>query len=249
MRLLKGYRGLALGLLVAGTGAVVVGALHPSHAWALWLTSVGGAVVGASIASLFARLSAEELFVFIRRVLKDTLGARLLSDEEAVRPYRRRWYQYCVSQKAGRMAWKCLVLDFSKSSGVGRLTTRLSTEGTDGQRFTYDVEAAVRNERFLIFAAPERGREPVALDVLPLMGLDFMGKHAGLSFVQTWDGNHAIVPILMADRPLHSISTQGEVPEELWPAFDEEWRRAAGAIRPLIPFAGRPEGIAAPNAP
>lgn len=242
MQLLKGYRGLALGLLTASAALVCVGALHPSRTWSLLLTSVGSAFLGASIASVFGRLGAEELLRYIKSLLNKAFAPKFTSEESAVVQYRRRWYTYNISQKNGAFCWRCIILDFTRSKVADRLATDIQLTDRRGQPHRYYVEAGIRDVRFIVFYHPEKGREPVGMDIVPLMGLEFLGNHSGISIVQAWDGNHSIIPVIFSPGPLYGVNSNGDIPEELSKKFDDEWRKGMRLVGPILPLTTRTEG-------
>ena len=242
MRVLEGYRGLALGLLTASVALVSVGALHPSRMWSVLLTSIGSAFLGASIASVFARLGAEDLLRSIRSTLNKVFAPKFTSDEKLVQQYRRRWYTYNISQKDGVFCWRCVIIDFSRSTAHDRLATDIQLADRWGKPHRYSVEAGVRDGRFIVFYHPERGCEPVGMDILPLMGLDFLGVHSGMGVIQAWDGNHSVVPVIFSPTSLHGVNSNGDILPELAKDFDDEWLTGMKLISPIFPLATRTDG-------
>ncbi len=239
MKIIKGYFGLALGLFMAGIVAIIAGGSHPSDQWSLWLTSTGGAVLGASVGAFLGAVSAQDILL----VLKQSFHGRFTSPEPSIRYYRKKWYNYNVGKKGGRLYWRCSIVDFSCSVGIGKLTTNVSYEGKDGQIYHYTCEAGIRGSRFVVFTFPAPpSQEAVCVCIYARMGMQYLGYYSGLSFLQTWDDTDDVMPVLMSPIPLHGVMKAGDICGELAASFDETWLQGMVKGNSFVPLVTRPGG-------
>jgi|SRR5215203_700663 len=113
--MLSSYKGVFLGLLIAGVTLVALGYAID----VMSLSSTGGALFGASLGVFVGRLSPEDLKQLVREGVKDSF----VSDEEQLGGYRINWHLYHLTQMDGKWLWRHTCIDFSKSQTPGRLTS------------------------------------------------------------------------------------------------------------------------------
>lgn len=239
----KEYKGLATGIFVAGLVAVIAGASNPNEVWSIWLTSLGSAAAGASIGSFFLRLSAEDLSNDVKEALKQSVRSRFLSEEKFTDEYKKKWYHYNVSQNNGKFSWKCAFLDYSNCPIEGGMSASIKFADKLNQIHKYRVESAFRGERLISFFHTPTGLESIAAEIIPFLGHAFKDYYAGISFMQTWDGNHSLIPILMSETPLFGVRSEGFIPEELYDKFDDAWIKGMDEAGPIFPMPSLQRGI------
>lgn len=224
--------------MVAGVVAIIAGASTPSASWSLWLTSIGGAAVGATIGSFFVRLSSEDLVEHVKTTLGKTISSTFTSNDSEIKPIKKKWYHYNVSQKDGEFRWRCAILDFSKDPSIGSLNTLIRFSDKAGKAHEYRVEAALRGERLISFYYPPSGNESIAVEIIPFVGHSFEHFHVGVTFHQTWDSNHALAAIIISENPLLGIKVEGDVPELHDKELSEMWLQGMEKVAPLIKLPG-----------
>jgi len=237
------YKGLSSGIFISGVTAIIAGAVNPNASWALWLTSLGSAAVGATIGSFFLRLSAKDILQHVKHVLTKTANARFISDVEFTDAYKKKWYHYNVSQNNRKLTWKCAHLDYRSSPVEGGLSAVIHFEDKVGKIHKYRVESAFRGERLISFYHAPAGLESVAVEIIPFMGHAFKDYYSGIAFMQTWDGTHSLIPILISEKPLFDVKAEGHIPDEKNELFDNAWIAGMDCIDSVFPLPSKQRGV------
>lgn len=179
----------------------------------------------------------------MKQTLLDTLSSRFTSPDNTSDAYKKKWYHYGVSQKNGKHTWMCTVIDFSASAVIGGLTTSARYSDKAGNIHIYKIEAAFRGERLVSFYSPPIGHESIAVEIMPFMGNAFQHYYAGVAFLQTCDGNHSLIPVLMSEQPMFDVQSAGDAEESLNDKFNEAWISGFKNINPLLPLPGKNNGV------
>jgi hypothetical protein len=87
----------------------------------------------------------------------------------------------------------------------------------------YEIAAGLIDERFFIFVKNPASYEPTIIEVYPHMGILGFGVHAGVGFMQTWDGPHFVTRCMFSPASLLDIKEEGDVPERLGSDLDKLW--------------------------
>jgi len=112
-----------------------------------------------------------------------------------------------------------------------------------GKVHKYRVESAFRGERLVSFFHAPTGHESIAAEIMPFMGHAFKDYYAGLSLMQTWDGTHSLIPILMSESPLFGAKAEGHIAEDKNSLFDDAWITGMDGIDSIFPMPSRQRGI------
>lgn len=155
---------------------------------------VGGAVSRIDYVALTNRLE---------QSVAGALLAQFRSDEQRLRYYRRPWHEYRLPRMDGRWCWRYHVIDLRSPTPPGTIYGRATSTGIDSDyKREYIYEGGCRDQRFLLLGRPTNGTEPSSIMIMPFMGDSFRRVHAGFRLLQTWDGDHAVVPVIMTEKPL-----------------------------------------------
>ena len=238
--MLTGYRGLFVGLLIAGLAFVAFGGVIVRPISDV-LIAVGGALVGTSLGSFVGDLSnqaheerlkghEETLNKLVREGVKDSF----VSDDKTIDPYRIKWHLYHVTKMKGSFVWRKATLDFTKSRTPGRLASRLYLLDSSGNQRFYTVEAGIRDKHFIVFLDSETSPEPVATYVFPFVGIN-APSYYGVMFLETWDRSPAITSAIISSKVLHGHGKDGDLPYEICRRLDREWRADIPDQVPVLP--------------
>lgn len=213
---LRGYTGFFVGLLLVGIAIVCWGATAEEwNALSKILVSFGGALLGASLASLVGALGDVDFRSELLRLLRDSFSAGMVSKEDDINPYRRIFHFYHVTQIKEKTVWRYNLIDFSRQYTPGKLTTTVDELDTHGKATRYKLQAGVADERFIVFRKPVVGKESVEIQLYPFFGERFHAFHCGLSLKQSWDGTHLLTPCIMSPEPIECWQQEGTVEDEV----------------------------------
>ena len=231
-RVLRGYVGLLVGLALTGLVAVGWGVQIDS----VFLTSVGGAVFGAALGVVVAELNSRSALADVRALVAIGQEPELASREADIGPYRQVWHHYHRTMIDGELVWRYRQYDLRESRFPGRLITEVVARDDHGNEFPYDVRAAVRGQRFVMFETARSGSEPVVVEVYPSMGLDFMGAHSGIGVIQAWSGDNLLTACIMSKHRVIDWETEGNVATTMNDALNAAWRRGFHQMNALPAF-------------
>jgi len=235
-KMLSGWRGLFIGLSIAGPTLVVLG-------WfidVMFLSSMGGALFGASLGVIVGRFSTEDLTEDLKQLVREGVKDSFVSDEEQLGSYRKNWHLYHVTQMDGKWCWRHTRIDFSNSKTPGRLTSETFLLNQAGNPKYYTVEAGIRDSRFILFLKAKGAyKEPTLTYVFPRAGEGVDDSHLGVVFLVSWDGKHVISRTIVSSYPLEGHTEMGTLPADKARKIDQQWwERAWPSIPP--PFAKIP---------
>lgn len=234
---------LSWAIMLSGVTAVIAGGANPSEKWSVWLTSIGSAAIGATMGAFFIRLGAEDLIEHTKKLLTSSLSSKFVSDTEIDDMYKKHWYRYSVGQKNGIFQWGVRKIDFNKCDTIKGIKTSIKFSDKNNNTHVYHIEAAFRGERLISFSYPPFGNESVGVEVIPFMKNSFENVQAGLSFIQTWDSNHTITPVLMCNTPLFGIKKEGVIPEKFQQELSKLWIVNIEKSSPIFPLPKIQDGI------
>lgn len=230
------YTPALIAIAVAGLSIIGAGALSQNPQLAIFLSSLGGAVFGASFSGVVSNLSESVLTGNILDILRETLSSKILSDENNLPRYRKRWFHYELSQRRkGRLYWAATIYDFCNTNLQGKLASTITWYDNNGKDQQYRIEGAVRDSRVLFFIKALASDEPIAIEIFPFMGETFRTTHCGFWLMVTWDGNNTLMPTIISDQPLFGVRKAGPVPDDLSDAFYDEWRAGFKQIHNFLP--------------
>ncbi|MEM7048302.1 MAG: hypothetical protein AAF604_01525 [Acidobacteriota bacterium] len=188
------------------------------------LTSLGGALLGTSIASLLGVASRYDLTERVTSLLEETQRPSFTSDNAKLKDHRRKLHRYHASKQNGSFIWQYDILDFTSSKDPGRLRTDVTIGHARGANKTYAVEGGFRDRRFVSFQKATIGDEETSVGVYPDLGKSFLDKHVGLVFKETWDGTPMLAPSIISNEPIEPSLPEGIVSAELGLRLDRIWR-------------------------
>lgn len=233
--LLRGYRGIVTGIIFVGLVLIIWGATNQNSDWSLILSSVGGAIFGASLSLLLADISGKDAVNETKNILSSYLNNDLSSLEESIKIYRTKWHHYHVTKMNDRYIWRHRIYDFSCYDIPGQLKAEIVAKDKRGYDHSYIVKAGVRDQRFFFFEKAAVGSEPTIIEVYPSMGLELQGVHCGLGFMRTWDGNDVAFPCMMSRNPVIEFFEENDIPEQFFDDLDLLWKGEFTNLNALIP--------------
>jgi len=217
--MLSGYKGVFLGLSIAGATLVALGYIIDVSV----LSSIGGALFGASLGVFIGRLSTADLTEDLKRLVREGVIDSFVSDEEQLSSYRKNWYLYHLTRMDGKWLWRHTCIDFSKSQTPGRLTSETYLLNQDDEPKYYTVEAGIRDERFILFLRDKATEEPPLIYVFPWAGSGVQPYNLGIVVLQTWDRTDAISRTFICSKPLEDHTQIGTLPADKARKIDKEW--------------------------
>lgn len=216
--------GLLVGLLVVGAVLIYLGNRFEEP----YLLTLGGAVIGTSAGGVIGSMDVRRVRRDILENFQDALGLQVRSDETELRPYRRVWHAYHLTEVDGSIWWRHATIDYSRADTPGVLRTWLTSTDRDSSP-TYKYDGFCRGSRFLQFGKAEDSGEPWIVMIYPSMGESFRYLHPGVAFYRTWEGNDVASKCLMTKEAIDGYKKYGNVPpdlnERLHAAWDDEWSR------------------------
>jgi hypothetical protein len=237
---LASYKGLFVGLLIAGLALVALGT---DRDWPI-VATIGGTLFGSSIAQLLGRLTNQASEERINKLVREGVKDSFVSDEEKLENSRIEWQLYHVTQMDDEVVWRHTILDFTKSQTPGRLTSMTYLLDKNKNPQPYTVEAGRRDERFIVILRSTRDEESAATYVFPYMGFKPSDPHYGVCFLETWDDTRAITPTILSQKALHRHGSKqpghpyGTLPPATTRLLDREWRREIHELCSFFPEAG-----------
>lgn len=215
------YSGLMVGLTIAGLVAVGWGAQEDS----VFLTSVGGAVFGATLGILVAELNARSALADVRALVARDRGSEFTSPDEEIQGYRGVWHHYHRTILEGQLVWRYRRYDFREGRFPGILLATILARDAKGNSYVYDTRAGVRGQRFVMFETARSGKEPVIVEVYPRMGLDFLGIHCGIGLIQAWSGDDLLTPCMMSKNRVVEWTEEDNVSPDYFDELNAAWER------------------------
>jgi hypothetical protein len=171
------------------------------------LTTLGaglvGAILGIAITEYLEKSSMEQ----VKEMLTGTLRSKFLSAENDLEQLRRPLYKYHATQFEGKYVWRIFIYHFESSVGVGTLEVRNDFTDEAGDLNKTFVEAGIRGDRLVLFGTRiTGGQEQPSISIYPGMTAGYKNYHCGVSFIESYDSQEAIVRTIVSYSPL--------VPEE-----------------------------------
>jgi hypothetical protein len=198
---------------------IIIGFLYNKELIGNIAAAVGSAIIGAVISLLFAGLIQADPLDWIYDSLANHVS--ILSDDNALSPYRKRLHHYHVTSIKGKRIWRYRIYDFSASI-PGRLVADTKAGDAAGQLRPYRIQAGIRGERFILFDKAKDKEEPVTIEVYPTITTP-TGQYAGVGIMQTWDGPTFVTRCLLSEIPISNIQAEGDVPDANWHELQAAW--------------------------
>lgn len=221
--------------IILGVSLCVVGSLVTSQSVSTTLLALGSGIIGAVLSLLFASLSQSDLAENIYHQLGDHTG--FLSDEALLRPLRKIFHHYHVTQIDGKKVWRYRQYDFSKTTLIGRLHASIEAKDGSGRARRYQIHAGVRESRLILFEKAEESLEPIIIEIYPMMMIAAQNRHAGVGFMQTWDGNHLVTKALFSEDPIQGIENEGDIDPSKFAMIEQLWEDSMKRHHEVLPKA------------
>lgn len=205
--LLKGHAGFLLGLMILGTALLITGPVVDKQV----LTAIGGALFGGSIGSLIAKIDGQEFQDKTLEVIKSTLSSKIVSDEDRVKRFRKKWHQYYQTRVDGKYECRHVILDLQDRKELGNMSGQYVTYDQNGKPCVNNCEGGLRDNRVIMFGKAESSDEPCSVLVLPFMAENYHHPHCGIEFHKTWDGNDAVDPAIVSINPIEHLEETGVI--------------------------------------
>ncbi|MCP5244501.1 MAG: hypothetical protein H6937_00435 [Burkholderiales bacterium] len=219
-------------LLVSGIGLAGLGAYisetHPKLS--PLLLAVGGTFFGGVftlILSFYRRMNVLDL-------LRRSLDATFRSTELEIDKYRKKFYQYHLTEtKNDGWQWMYVGLNFTHSDEVGTLKCRAKQVTDEDKPYPGNVEAGVRRNRFIVLRDPDSG-EPTVVAIFPYMGKGISPYHSGICVMETWLENPVVTRVILGEEPINNWDKLGKVSPEIAKECEKIWKtNFKSSIEPL----------------
>ena len=217
------------GLVVTGIGLISAGSLVND----VISTSIGGALLGASISAALA----EKESIKMLDIIKKSLESDFKTPEKILNRYRKKWHAYHVTEVEGKKIWYHYVLDFSASPLTNTLyckSTRKDVISNDGD--AYIVTAGFRDQRGIMFGKAVNSDEPTTVTVFPSMGEAYYKYHCGIRILRTYSGSDYVSPVIIGESPVEGVKKIGVIEcEELTTILDKLWTKQFHKLNTVLP--------------
>lgn len=218
------------GLGVAGIALIIVGAEKNNPV----LSSLGGAIAGATISAALALIDSRAVLDAIRKAFK----AEFRSDELRIYRFRRRWHLYHVTRKEQKFTWLYHTIDFKKILSPGVLYSETHLIDKNGNKKKYIVTAGSRDGRFIMFAKGQQTDEPYTIAIFPSIGQDFQNVHCGIRVHRTWDRTESLSRSIMSKVPIARWTQIGDVNNvNVAKILDKIWEDEFSKLYHILPKA------------
>jgi len=185
--------------------------------------AIGGGAIGAAIQTITERRYDGDALSNVEQMIRESLGARFTSDDDALSMFRRDWHHYYLTHVDGESAWWHQTYSFGRNLAKGSITERTSVLDSGGKAHGYLTEAGIRGQRFMLIETREGGGEPALVEIYP-MPRGFATVHVAVAFLEGWDSVHLVTKAILSEQPLLENDVHGAVPRENWPALDAVWK-------------------------
>lgn len=231
-----------IGIGIAGIALIIAGATTTNDFWKVVVSAIGGTLLGVSFGGILSAISSKTFESRVVELLKSFSSNRLSSPDDIVATYRKRFYHYNVTQMYNQHHWRLAIYDFRKIESVGELLCLTHYTDKSGHKQDYSIRGAIRDSRLILFIKQVGGREDTAIEIIPFVSDTYRHCHCGFWLMVTWDGNHALLPTILSETPLHGWNREGDIPESLSDALNETWKDGIKQLSPVLPL---PEGTLA----
>jgi len=227
---------LITSLLIAGAALIALGAILQKSGQTDTLASVftafGGTLFGVVSTLLLGYLKQFDLL----EILKQSLEAKFISEEEKIAPLKRKFHKYHLTETEEGWSWKYAVYDFSNCLTAGSLDTATVEEDDSGNPYPGKVYAGIREDRLIFFTKYSSG-EQINLDIFPYFGKGITRKYAGIRIFETWLLNPTISKIILTLEPILDYQKTGKVPKDVEVECEKIWKQLLldkNNLNPLI---------------
>jgi hypothetical protein len=219
----------ALGVYIQATGSSSLQQMIAGT-----LAALGGGVIGAAVSIYFSAGEGRDALLAVRELLATSLSAQMRSEEDELTAIRKQWHYYFLTERDGRFIWRYSDYHFEHSNAPGSIELMMK-DNTYGRDHVYRAEVAVRGNRMILVETPGQGREEPIIGVTPSFTEGNRRVHAGVIFLNSWDGNNLLSKCLWSDTPLAAVSTAGDVEPEDAAILEENWDRIFRARTRILP--------------
>ena len=136
---------------------------------------------------------------------------RIISDENRIKRFRKRWYGYYQTKVDGKYEWRHINWDLHERRAIGVLSGKETTYDQNGSPRGYDLEGGLRDSRIVMFTKAIESDEPCGVIVMPFMAEAFHSVNCGVQFHRTWDGNNSVSPIIISPDPIKEVEEVGPI--------------------------------------
>lgn len=185
-------------------------------------TAVGGGVLGAGLNTLVVRQYERDVLEEVRASVRESLAARLTSDDKELRPFRKDWYHYYQSQADGQLTWWSEFLPFEHSDSIGSIKTTSTVSDIANSKHSYTTEAGVRNGTLFLLCTIDQGNENGIVEVYPV-ATGYKTVYAGMLFIESWDSVHLAGKCLLSMAPLVTATAGAQLTPEDAVVLDRVW--------------------------
>ena len=223
------------GLSIAGLGLICSAAVTPDPFWKIITSAVGGTFFGTAFSGMFSVLSDRSFKKSITSIIAESVNAELRSEEKEILVFRKRYYHYNLTQMDGQHHWRLAIYDFRNSLRTGFLECSKFWRSKCGDKEVYVIKGAIRDSRLIFFIKAKDGKEKTAVEVFPFANDTYQKAHFGFWVMTTWDGNDALMPTIISEKPLHNANQVGNVPKEQSSKFNQTWEKGISRLNPVFP--------------
>lgn len=193
-------------LMVAlGLAIVALGAQQESQI----VIALGSAFLGASLGYWLSALLAAGSTRDLKQLVGELRARPIASVAPSDHFFDSRWHFYLPRIRAGKEQWIHMVVDCPTCVSRRSLAGMFVVRDPQGERKRHFIEVERRDNRLLFYIKPVEANESIAVVLFPTFfsGLE-AGMHAGVGFVQTYDGDETMIPAVLSES--HIVATRRE---------------------------------------
>jgi len=214
---------IMIGLLLDST--------HPSCS--KLLVVLGGSGLGTCFGLVFGGVTDSSALQRVRELIENSLSSTLYAPDQELEQFRKTWHHYILTKIEKQVVWRYRKLDFSHTSVPGKLVTAFNVPDPDGDAHTYNIEGYLAEPRLMFVQTPSGGTELPIIHLYPRATERFRQRHAGIAFLQSWDGENLMVTVLICASPLEFDGvkvSEGTMPKETYIVLNQIWQNEAKAV-------------------
>jgi hypothetical protein len=217
-------------MIALGLGTILLSAtyLQPKSLAAELALMWGGAILSVGLGGSISTRKAHRLFLQVARSLS--------ADVDRIEQFSGAYHRYTVTKIDGQYVWRYTKPSLSSKVRRGHVLGRVEIPGPDRKNVAYNLEGSVRDDRLVLYSRRGQGTESTAVQLFPRFTRDHLKITSGVQIVETYDGDAALAPCLIAREPLLENQAVGSVDDERAAALlDKTWVRSFAAEHDILP--------------
>ena len=226
---------LLVACLISGISLIALGdtlrSIHNDPTIARVLTAFGGTFFGVVITVILGHIRQLDML----EILKQSLNARFISDEQQLSLVRRKFHKYHLTETQRGWQWQYSVFDFSNNRNVGNIETMNLEFDENNNQYVSTIHVGIRDDRLIIFRKPHSA-EQTAIMIFPHFGRGVTRQFAGILLTDSWVLNSIVTKVIITLDPIQQDLKTGFVPEEVGNQCEIIWKELFTSKNKLAPL-------------